>query len=106
DLVSSVSIPIDVPSFAGTTIDRDAGVICGDITADGGLVLAPYLHDRGIVGGAGVVIRVGGVPLGAVCVFDCTERTRTHHDLTVMQSIADLVANSMHRLTVLRELDR
>ena len=106
DLVSSVSIPIDVPSFAGTTIDRDAGVLCGDITADSELALAPYLHDRGIVGGAGVVIRVGGVPLGAVCVFDCTKRTRTHHDLTVMQSIADLVANSMHRLTVLRELDR
>jgi diguanylate cyclase (GGDEF)-like protein len=103
-MVGSVRVPAGSGSMAGAAIVNATPIV---VTAtDAEAMLSDPVVDHGAVGGFGVAIRVLGQAVGSLCLFDTEPRDRGDDDINVLHSIANLLANAIHRMEAVRELDR
>ena len=85
-----------VDAFCNVTVARDSLLIVEDAASD------PFFKDNPLVTGephirfyAGAPIRLGGVPVGSLCIIDKTPRRLTERDRRRLTLIAQTVVNIM-----------
>ncbi len=79
---------------AGYTIKAQGPVVVEDLSTESRFSGAPFLHDRGIVGGVSVVIHGRDKPYGVLGVFVKEKRKFPQSDINFIQSVANLLANA------------
>ncbi|MEX2599017.1 MAG: PAS domain S-box protein, partial [Dehalococcoidia bacterium] len=104
-LVGRATVGAGLDSQAGYTLASDKPVIVTDLANETRFAGPPLLHDHGVVSGISTVIGGrDGKPYGVLGAHSSQPRAFTQDDLNFLQAIANIIAMSVDRWRVERDL--
>lgn len=99
-LVATALVDADAHSQAGYTLRADEPVFVEDLRTESRFETPPLLAAHDVVSGISVAIHVQGRPWGVLGAHSRTPRSFTRDDTHFMQSVANLIALAIERMSV------
>ncbi len=96
-LIGKVKIGTEKDSQSGFTLSSNQPVIVTDLNEERRFTAPPLLLDHSVVSGVSVIIGQAGNPYGVLGVHSKTHREFSLQDIHFIQSMADLLANTIDR---------